>query len=126
LQLTIVIPTYNEAENLPRLIPVLFALPIPELTVLVVDDSSPDGTAQVVRSLERQYPERIALLERQAKLGLGSAYIAGFREALSQGAEAVAQMDADFSHPPEKLVELLSALRLADVAMGSRYVPGGA
>lgn len=125
LKLTVVIPTFNEAENLTRLIPVLFALPIPELHVLVVDDGSPDGTAQVVRSFSKEIPGRISLIERHTKLGLGSAYIAGFQEALRLGSDAVAQMDADFSHPPEKLVELLRALRQTDVAMGSRYVPGG-
>jgi dolichol-phosphate mannosyltransferase len=125
VQLTVVIPTYNEAENLPRLVSALFALPLQDLKILVVDDNSPDGTGRIAEELSAQYPGRIAVLHRPGKLGLGSAYVNGFRQALEGGAEAVAQMDADFSHPPEKLVELLKVMDSCDVAMGSRYVPGG-
>jgi len=125
LQLTVVIPTYNEAENLPKLLSALFALPIPELKILVVDDNSPDGTGRVADGLAARYPGRVSVLHRGGKLGLGTAYIQGFRRALDEGAEAVAQMDADFSHAPEKLVQLLETLQTCDVAMGSRYVPGG-
>jgi dolichol-phosphate mannosyltransferase len=123
--LTLVIPTYNEAENLPRLFSVLFSLGIPDLKVLVVDDNSPDGTGRKAKSLSQDYSGRICVIHRPGKLGLGSAYIQGFKAAIQAGAEAVGQMDADFSHPPEKLQELLKALENCDVAMGSRYVPGG-
>jgi dolichol-phosphate mannosyltransferase len=123
--LTLVIPTYNEAENLPRLFSVLFSLNIPDMQVLVVDDNSPDGTGQKAESLSQEYGDRICVLHRPGKMGLGSAYIQGFKEAVQAGAQAVGQMDADFSHPPDKLVKLLNALDTHDVAMGSRYVPGG-
>lgn len=125
MQLTVVIPTYNESENLPRLVSTLFSLPIHELKVLIVDDNSPDGTGEVAELLRESYPGRLSVLKRPGKLGLGSAYITGFRKVLDAKADAVAQMDADFSHPPEKLIELLGALSKFDVAMGSRYVPGG-
>jgi dolichol-phosphate mannosyltransferase len=125
VQLTVVIPTFNEAENLPRLVSALFGLPVPDLKILVVDDHSPDGTGEIAGRLSEANPRRMAVIHRAGKLGLGSAYISGFRSALDSGAQAVAQMDADFSHPPEKLVELLQALSSYDVAMGSRYVPGG-
>jgi dolichol-phosphate mannosyltransferase len=125
VQLTVVTPTFNEAENLPKLVSALFALPIPCLNLLVVDDNSPDGTGELADQMAEQ-DERITVLHRPGKLGLGTAYVSGFQQALSMGAEAVAQMDADFSHPPEKLVGLLDALCCYDLAMGSRYVPGGA
>jgi dolichol-phosphate mannosyltransferase len=126
VQVTVVIPTYNEAENLPRMVSALFTLPLPELKLLVVDDNSPDGTGEMADEFARQSEGRIDVLHRSGKLGLGTAYIQGFQKALAAGAQAVAQMDADFSHPPEKLVEMVQALRDCDVAMGSRYVPGGA
>jgi dolichol-phosphate mannosyltransferase len=126
VQLTVVTPTYNEAENLPKLVSALFQLPLPGLRVLVVDDNSPDGTGEVADRLAREYGDRVSVLHRPGKGGLGSAYIEGFTRALAMGAEAVAQMDADFSHPPELLVELLAALQNVEVALGSRYVPGGA
>jgi dolichol-phosphate mannosyltransferase len=125
VRLTVVTPTYNEAENLPRLVSALFALPIEGLGLLVVDDSSPDGTGQLADDLAAAHPGRLEVLHRPGKLGLGTAYLAGFQRALANGAEAVIQMDTDFSHPPELLPGLLSALQRVDVAMGSRYVPGG-
>ncbi len=125
MQLTIVIPTYNETENLSRLVPALFALPIPGLQLLVVDDASPDGTGQLAQQMAEEFPGRISVLHREGKLGLGTAYVAGFTQALKRGAEAIGQMDADFSHPPEKLVEFIQALETCDVALGSRYIPGG-
>jgi dolichol-phosphate mannosyltransferase len=125
VQLTVVIPTFNEAENLPGLVSALFGLPVPDLNILVVDDHSPDGTGQIADHLSEAHPGRLGVIHRTGKLGLGSAYITGFRNALETGAQTVAQMDADFSHPPEKLVELLQALCSCDVAMGSRYVQGG-
>jgi dolichol-phosphate mannosyltransferase len=125
LQLTTVIPTYNEAENLPKLFSALFALDIPGLKIQIVDDNSPDGTGQVAEELGQLYPGQVTVLHRPGKLGLGTAYLEGFKAALAAGAEAVGQMDADFSHPPEKLVELLAALQSCQLAMGSRYIPGG-
>lgn len=125
MQLTVIVPTYNEAENLPRLVSALFTLPFENLSLLVVDDNSPDGTGELAEMLAFEHPNRIAVLHRRLKAGLGTAYIAGFQYALKAGATAIAQMDADFSHPPEKLVELSQALQGCDVALGSRYVPGG-
>ncbi len=110
MKLTVVIPTYNEAGNLPDLAARLFDLSLPNLHILVVDDSSPDGTAQIARQLADQFDGRISILERPNKMGLGTAYLTGFRYAIEAGAQAIAQMDADFSHPPEKLVELVQAL----------------
>ena len=122
---TLVIPTYNEAENLPRLISALLSLDLPGLSILVVDDSSPDGTGELADGLAGEFPEQIKVLHRKKKEGLGRAYLDGFRLALEEGAEAVGQMDADFSHPPEKWPEMVTALREADIALGSRYIPGG-
>jgi dolichol-phosphate mannosyltransferase len=124
-QLTVVVPTYNEAENLPKLVSALFSLPIPGLKIIIVDDNSPDGTGKLADQLALDHPGRISVLHRAGKQGLGTAYILGFRKALDEGAEAVAQMDADFSHPPEKLIEMLKTLETCSVAVGSRYVPGG-
>ncbi len=125
MQLSIVIPTYNEAENLPKLISALFALPLEGTRVLVVDDNSPDGTGALVEEMAPSYQGRLQVRHRAGKLGLGTAYLEGFKQSLEDGAEAVAQMDADFSHQPQKLVDLLGALGKCDVALGSRYIPGG-
>lgn len=119
------IPTYNEAENLPALMSAIFALPLPGLNALVVDDNSPDGTGKLAEKLSADYGGRIQVLHRTGKQGLGTAYLAGFRKAVADGAEAVVQMDADFSHPVEKLVEMAEALKTSDVVIGSRYVKGG-
>ncbi len=126
MQITVVIPTYNEVENLEKLVSTLFSLPLDELCVLVVDDNSPDGTGDLADRLSASHPQHMAVLHRPGKMGLGSAYIQGFQRAIAMGASSVAQMDADFSHPPQKLVELANVLDSCDVAMGSRYVPGGA
>lgn len=126
MQLTVVVPTYNEAENLPKLVSALFSLPISDLHLLVVDDGSPDGTGEIADRFVREIPGCVDVLHRPGKMGLGSAYIQGFGRALQSGAEAIAQMDADFSHQPEKLPELLRLLETCDVVIGSRYVPGGA
>ena len=91
----------------------------------MVDDNSPDRTGDIAENLGKTYDGRVKVLHRPGKQGLGTAYMSGFRKALAEGAQAVAQMDADFSHPPEKLIELLDALNTCDIAMGSRYVPGG-
>jgi len=119
----VVIPTYNEADNVGRLIPLVLARD-PGLSVLVVDDSSPDGTAAIVRSLP-DFGSRVRLLERPVKAGLGAAYIAGFQWVLANtDAEVVFEMDADFSHDPAALDEFLREIRDADVVLGSRYLAG--
>ncbi len=125
MKITLVIPTYNEAENLPRLLQALFGLPLDDLNVLVVDDNSSDGTGQLAEDLKGTYPGKLDVMHRAGKLGLGSAYIQGFNRLLAGNSQAIGQMDADFSHPPEKVVELASALQSCDMALGSRYVPGG-
>ncbi len=125
MQITLIIPTYNEAQNLPALFSSLFKLPLPDLKVLVVDDNSPDGTGDVAEKLALDYPGRVSVMHRVGKLGLRTAYLEGIQKALLEGADAVGQMDADFSHDPEKLVPLAKSLETADVALGSRYVPGG-
>ncbi|HEX9374600.1 MAG TPA: polyprenol monophosphomannose synthase [Roseiflexaceae bacterium] len=120
---TVVVPTYNERENIGALIPRV--LDLPRFRVLVVDDNSPDGTAGVVADLARAEP-RVGLLSRPGKQGLGTAYIAGFRRALAEGAQFIFEMDADFSHDPGYLPELLAAAETRyDLALGSRYVRGG-
>lgn len=124
-RITIVIPTYNEAENLPTLAAELWALPITDLGVLVVDDASPDGTGAVADDLAGRQPGRLRVIHREGKLGLGSAYLTGFRFALEAGAEVVGQMDADFSHRPAYLPGFLESLDQADMVLGSRYVEGG-
>jgi dolichol-phosphate mannosyltransferase len=123
LHITIVIPTYNEAENLAQLVSALFTLPL-DLRVLIVDDNSPDGTGRIADELSR-HDSRLRVLHREGKLGLRSAYLSGFRLALDQGADAVLQMDADFSHDPDKISEMTERLGGCDVVLGSRYVPGG-
>jgi dolichol-phosphate mannosyltransferase len=125
VQLSIIIPTYNEAENLPKLVSALFKQPLDGLKLVIVDDNSPDGTGALAAELASEYPGQISIIRRPGKMGLGTAYITGFRHALEQGAQAVGQMDADFSHPMELVPELLDVLHSHDVAMGSRYVPGG-
>lgn len=126
-RLSVVVPTYNEAENLPVLVEQVTALPLPELRLVVVDDNSPDGTGEVADKLAAGHPGRITVLHRTAKDGLGRAYVAGMTRALDDGAEFVAQMDADLSHPPLYLPQLLGTLLSTDagVVIGSRYVPGG-
>lgn len=121
---TVVIPTFNERDNIGGLLAAVRAT-LPAACLLVVDDQSPDGTAAAVRERRRQ-DEAIDLLMRARREGLGPAYIAGFRQALTAGARAVVQMDADLSHRPEYLPDLLAALvDGADLVLGSRYVPGG-
>jgi dolichol-phosphate mannosyltransferase len=121
---SVVLPTYNEAENLPRLVSALLALPL-EVTVVVVDDNSPDGTGAIAADLARTHPGRVAVLARPGKRGLGSAYIEGFRMALERGVDAVVQMDADFSHDPQVIPVMSRCLASCDVVIGSRYVAGG-
>lgn len=119
------LPTYNEAENLPRLAPALFDLGLPELRLLIVDDLSPDGTGRIGEELAKEYPGRVEVLHRQGPRGLGRAYVHGFDHALKSAPDAIGQMDCDFSHPIEKLPELVTKLESCDLALGSRYIPGG-
>lgn len=123
LKTVVIIPTYNERENIEQIVPVVFAQ-CPWVDILVVDDSSPDKTADVVKQLSSSYPQ-LHLLLRKGKEGLGRAYLAGFAWALEQGYEAIVEMDADFSHRPEDLVNLLNELSNYDCVLGSRWVPGG-
>jgi dolichol-phosphate mannosyltransferase len=120
----VIVPTYDERENIDALIGRLMALPF-GLHVLVVDDHSPDGTADIVRAWKAREP-RVHLLERAGKLGLGSAYREGFRYALDHGAELIFEMDADFSHDPDAIGGFLEAARNADLVLGSRYLDGKA
>ena len=122
----IIIPTYNEKENIERMIRTLLALEH-SFDVLVVDDGSPDGTAAIVKSLQTEFADRVFLIERSGKLGLGTAYIAGFKWALKAGYEYIFEMDADFSHNPDDVPRLYKACALdgADLSIGSRYVTGG-
>ena len=124
MQITIVLPTYNEAENLPKLVSALLSLPL-ALTVLVVDDHSPDGTGKIADELSIRYREQIVVLRRTGKLGLRSAYIEGFRKAFDLGTDVVVQMDADFSHDPAVLVEMARRITSYEVVIGSRYIKGG-
>ena len=120
----VIIPTYNERENVDSIVPAVLAITPSETEVLIVDDNSPDGTAEVVRQLQQQN-SRVHLLLRQKKEGLGKAYIAGFRWGLEKGFDVLTEMDADFSHRPEDLVKVLAESRQYDFVIGSRYVPGG-
>jgi dolichol-phosphate mannosyltransferase len=118
----VIVPTYNERDNIPTLLDRLLELPF-GLEVLVVDDNSPDGTGDLVEARKATEP-RIHLLRRPGKLGLGSAYVAGFRYALSHGAQFVFEMDADFSHDPASIGDFLKTIEGADVVLGSRYLHG--
>lgn len=121
----VIIPTYNEKENISQLIPYVLNLPV-EFHILVIDDNSPDGTGQIVKDLQKNHTNKLHLLERAGKLGLGTAYIAGFRWALEHNYQYIFEMDADFSHNPDDLVKLHKACAEegADLAIGSRYVSG--
>ncbi|HPW78569.1 MAG: Undecaprenyl-phosphate mannosyltransferase [Bacteroidetes bacterium ADurb.Bin037] len=120
----VVIPTYNEKENAEKIVRKVFSLNEP-FDILVVDDGSPDGTADIIRNLINEFPDRLHLLERKGKLGLGTAYMDGFRLGLEKGYTYLIEMDADFSHNPEDLPRLVDACRKgADVSIGSRYCKG--
>ncbi len=124
MRITVVTPTYNEAENLPRLVSALFALPL-DLSILVVDDNSPDGTGRIADDLAAAHPGRLEVMHRPGKMGLRSAYLNGFQKILAGSADAIVQMDADFSHDPVVLVEMAKQLESCDLVLGSRYVEGG-
>ncbi|MBN2610207.1 MAG: polyprenol monophosphomannose synthase [Bacteroidales bacterium] len=120
----VIIPTYNEKENIEKLIPEIFSLP-EKFDILIVDDGSPDGTSGVVRSLQKTYPDQLFMLEREGKQGLGTAYILGFNWAIDRKYDYIFEMDADFSHNPEDLVLLYhTCLNGADMVIGSRYKSG--
>ena len=121
----VIIPTYNEIENAEAMIRKVMSLE-PVFHLLIVDDGSPDGTGTVVKNLQREFPDRLFLMERRGKLGLGTAYIAGFRFALERGYDFIFEMDADFSHNPDDLVRLWETCAHAgyDLAIGSRYIRG--
>jgi dolichol-phosphate mannosyltransferase len=123
LKITVVTPTYNEAENLPKLFSALFSLPL-DLHVLVVDDNSPDGTGKIADDLAKQ-DQRIQVLHRPGKLGLRSAYLNAFQQLMQEETDAIVQMDADFSHDPEVLPAMAESLESCDVVIGSRYTRGG-
>ncbi|MGW0005048.1 glycosyltransferase [Nocardia grenadensis] len=127
MRVTVVVPTYNERDNLPVAVERLTALPVPDLHVLVVDDNSPDGTGEVADKLAVELPDVVSVLHRTEKDGLGRAYIAGITRALEEGADVVIQMDADLSHPAEVIPAMLAELDRpgTGVVLGSRYVPGG-
>ncbi len=121
----VIIPTYNEKENIEAIIETVFSLP-ETFNILIIEDNSPDGTAQIVKRLQKEkWGDRLFMIERKGKLGLGTAYITGFKWALENNYEYIFEMDADFSHPPEKLIELYQACKNgADLAIGSRYKSG--
>jgi dolichol-phosphate mannosyltransferase len=128
MKLTVVLPTYNEKENLTRMIESLLALDVPiDLSVLVVDDNSPDGTGQIADDLAAQNGRKISVIHRAGKLGLGTAYIEGFHRALEQGADYVMQMDCDFSHDPKYIPQMIELMKTCgcDIVIGSRYIKGG-
>lgn len=121
----VIIPTYNEIENIERMLEKVLSLS-PEFDILIVDDGSPDGTASIVKQKIKQLPKRIHLIERSGKLGLGTAYIAGFEWALQNNYDHIFEMDCDFSHNPDDLIRLdAQLLEGSDLAVGSRYVRGG-
>jgi len=126
-KIVVVVPTYNERENLPVLAGLLSDLNLPGLEMLIVDDNSPDGTGDVADELAKESPERVGVLHRTVKDGLGRAYIAGITRALDEGADIVIQMDADLSHPAAVIPTMVEMLRTTDAAVviGSRYVEGG-
>ena len=120
----VIIPTYRERENVSAMITKVFSLP-EEFDILIIDDASPDGTADIVRSRQPEFPNRLFLLERPCKLGLGTAYITGFKWALEHGYDYIVEMDCDFSHNPDDLPRIYrTAVEGADVVIGSRYIQG--
>jgi dolichol-phosphate mannosyltransferase len=121
----VVIPTYNEVENLSKISAALFELKVDGMEILDVDDNSPDGTGQLADQLVDQYPGRFHVIHRSGKLGLGTAYIQGFQWALTQGFQYIIHMDADFSHSPEFVPQMLNFIPDYDVVVGSRYTKGG-
>ncbi|NOX60889.1 MAG: polyprenol monophosphomannose synthase [Chloroflexi bacterium] len=125
MNIVVVIPTYNEADNIEALVAELLALGLENLRILIVDDDSPDGTGEIADRLARRHPDVVHVLHRTENPGLGLSYIDGFHKALDMGADVIVQMDADFSHSPAYIPQFLELLPQADVVVGSRYVEGG-
>lgn len=121
----VVLPTYNEMENLAAMVRAIFALDVPGMEILVVDDNSPDGTGRLADEIAQANPDRVRVLHRPGKQGLGRAYVAGFKRALDLGADYIIEMDADFSHSPSYLPKMIEKMADYDVVVGSRYVAGG-
>jgi dolichol-phosphate mannosyltransferase len=122
---SVIVPTYNEKENIEPLIERLLVLPV-DVQVIVVDDNSPDGTGEIADRMAENNPGRIVVVHREGKLGLGTAYIAGFKQAIKQQRDLIVTMDADFSHPPEVIPSMLDKIQEGyDLVIGSRYIPGG-
>lgn len=121
----VIIPTYNEKENIEKMITYIFSLSIP-FELLIIDDHSPDGTADIIKKIQKEFPEKLHLIEREGKLGLGTAYITGFNWAIDHKYDYIFEMDADFSHNPDDLIRLYKACAEdgADLAIGSRYISG--
>ena len=124
-KIIVVMPTYNEGANLEAMVRCLLSLGIPGLSLLVVDDGSPDGTGDLADRLARESHDFVSVIHRPRKMGLGTAYVTGFRWALDHGAQYVMEMDADFSHPPELLLLFLDKIQEYDVVVGSRFATGG-
>jgi dolichol-phosphate mannosyltransferase len=124
LRIVVIIPTFNEAENLPNLVSAVLSLPL-DLSILVVDDNSPDGTGRIADDLVAVHPGRMRVIHRSGKLGLSSAYLQAFRTLSNENLDAIGQMDADFSHDPAVLVEMANRLETCDLVLGSRYISGG-
>lgn len=125
MKTTVVIPTFNEAENLRAIVGALLGLPVENLHILIVDDDSPDGTGKLADALSQEHASRVQVRHRALKSGLGTAYIEGLNQAMREGADFLVQMDADFSHSPDYLPRFLDLIDRHDVVVGSRYVPGG-
>ena len=124
MHIAVIVPTYDEAENLPKMVSAIFALPL-NLEVLVVDDNSPDGTGRIADDLSALHPGRMTVIHRTGKLGLASAYLQAFPNLFRSDVDAIVHMDCDFSHDPAVLVEMAKFIESCDVVFGSRYVPGG-
>ncbi len=124
MRIVVIIPTFNESENLPKLVSAVLALPL-DISLFVVDDNSPDGTGRIADDLAAVYPGRVRVMHRSGKLGLSSAYLQAFRTLINENLDAIGQMDADLSHDPLVLVEMAKHLETCDLVLGSRYVSGG-
>jgi dolichol-phosphate mannosyltransferase len=125
LHIVVIVPTYDEAENLPKMVSALFALPL-DLEVLIVDDASPDGTGQIADELSAVHPGRMSVMHRPGKMGLATAYLQAFQTLFNKSnVDAIVHMDCDFSHDPAVLLEMARSIDSCDVVFGSRYIPGG-
>jgi len=125
MQTHIILPTYDEAQNLALMTEQLLALPLSDVHILIIDDNSRDGTGKIADELREKNPDRISTMHRPGKMGLGTAYVTGFKWALARGADYIVQMDCDFSHSPSYLPHFSAKMNEYDVVIGSRYVPGG-